>query len=397
MKRLMVVDEEPAAASQIQALLSDLSGDWEIAGASTPDQALAMLDQTPCDVVVANTHLGGTGGLQLLSDIKDRHPHTVRIAASGAAHRSVIVRALEVAHQFLPKPLEAAGLKAALARSASFRERVTNDSLRRLIADIRTIPSLPGLYQELVAVLQSPQASVETAAAIISKDMAMVTKILQVVNSAYFSLRRTISSPAHAMALLGLDTIKSLVLGLQVFSQFSPSAAIPVSIETLWRHGLATGASAKAIAKAEGVGALGVEGAFIGGLVHDVGVLVLGANFPEQYREVLRISRERRIAVWAAEQDVFGASHCEVAGYLLGLWGLNEAVVEAVLYHHDPLPKVQQGFSVLTAVYVANGYDEANDESVQAESRTPLDAAYFEACGLTNREESWRQEIRNAA
>jgi HD-like signal output (HDOD) protein len=333
----------------------------------------------------------------LLAEIKDRHPHTVRIATSGAAHRSVIVRALEVAHQFLPKPLEATGLKAALARSASFRERVTNDSVRRLIADLRTIPSLPGLYQELVAALQSPQASVETAAAIISQDMAMVTKILQVVNSAYFSLRRTISSPGHAIALLGIDTIKSLVLSLQVFSQFSPSAAMPVSIEALWRHGMATGSSAKAIAKTEGVGALGVEGAFIGGLVHDIGVLVLGANFPEQYREVLRISREQRIAVWAAEQDVFGASHCEVAGYLLGLWGLNEAVVEAVLYHHDPPPRAQQSFSVHTAVYAANGFDEANDETVPAESRTPLDAAYFEACGLTDRVESWRNEITRAA
>ncbi len=397
MKRLLVVDEDPAATSHIQSLLPDLSGEWEIAGAMTPDQALAALDRTPFDVVLANTHLGGAGGIQLLSAIKERHPQTVRIATSGAAHRSVIVRALEVAHQFLPKPLESASLKAALTRSGSFRERVTNESLRRLIADIRTIPSLPGTYQELVDALQSPQASVETAAAIISKDMAMVAKILQVVNSAYFSLRRTITSPAHAIALLGIDTIKSLVLSLQVFSQFPRSGSIPVSIDSLWRHGLATGTAAKTIAKSEGVGALGVEGAFIAGLVHDIGVLVLAANFPDQYREVLRICRERCIAVWAAEQDVFGASHSDVAGYLLGLWGLNDAVVEAVTYHHGPLPKTQQGFTVLTAVYAANGFDEREDLAVPAESRTLLDGAYFNACGLADRIEVWRKQLNQAA
>jgi HD-like signal output (HDOD) protein len=397
MKTLLIVDDDPATAAQLRKILADLSADWHIEDVGTPDEALAAMGRGTVDVVLANTHLGGTGGLQLLSDVKTRYPQTIRLATSAAAHRSVIMRALEVAHQFLPKPIEPGGLKAALARTRSFREQVANESLRRLIADIRTIPSLPGIYQELVAALQSPQASVETAATIISKDMAMVSKILQVVNSAYFSLRRTISSPAHAIALLGIDTIKSLVLSLQVFSQFNQSGDLPVSIDALWRHGMATGSAAKAIAKSEGVGALGVEGAFIAGLVHDIGVLVLGTNFPEQYQDVLRISRRQGLAVWSAEQEVFGASHSEVAGYLLGIWGLNEAVVEAVTYHHNPTARPQQGFSVLTAVYAANAIDEERDATLSPESRTLLDPEYFASCGLMDRVSGWRERTSQAA
>ena len=84
--------------------------------------------------------------------------------------------------------------------------------------------------------------------------MAMLSKVLQVVNSAYFGLRRTISSPGHALALLGLDRVKALVLTVKVFEQCEQTGNLPISLEQLWRHGLTTAVKARAIAKSAGAG-----------------------------------------------------------------------------------------------------------------------------------------------
>jgi HD-like signal output (HDOD) protein len=396
MKRLLVVDDDPQTMSRLRVMLAEISTMWSVEGVATPDDAMATLKVQAFDVVLANIHLGGRGGIQLLSDVKVRCPHTVRIATCAAAHRTVIVRALEVAHQFLPKPPEAEDLKAVLLRTGLLQDRVMNESVRRLIAEIRTLPSLPSMYQELVTAMQSPQATVDTAAQIVAKDMAMTAKILQVVNSAYFSLRRTITSPAHAIALLGIDTVKSLAFGLELFAQFSRTG-LPVSPDQLWKHGMAVGTGARAIALSAGVGPLAIEGAFIGGLVHDLGVLILAHSFPQQYADALRMADETRIPPWQAEQTLFGTTHAEVGGYLLGLWGLSDRVVDAATYHHHPMESPGTGSSVLSAVHAADVFDEERDPMLPPEQRTRLDMEYLAGCGLAEQATGWRDTTPHAA
>ncbi len=397
MKKLLLVDDDPAVHDQVRIMLADLRSEWDIAFVASAEEALAALALSPCDVVLSDIHLVGTGGIEFLTDVKSRYPQTIRIAFSGAAHQKTTLRALEVAHQFLPKPFAPEGVKATLARARTLHDQLKNESLRRLIAEIGTLPSLPNLYHELVTTMQSPFASSESAARIISKDMAMVSKVMQVVNSAFFGLRRTISSPAHAIALLGLDTIKSLVLSLQVFAQFDHNKRLPIPVEALWRHGLATGTAARAIAQTEGVGALGTGGAFIAGLVHDIGVLLLETNFPDQYAEVLRLSEDRHIPPWQVERDLFGATHGDVGGYLLGIWGLSDAVIEAITFHHVPANGRQGDFSVLTAVHVADCLHEESDSRLTVDTRTPIDQEYLAACGLAEHVTQWTESCRQAA
>ena len=335
-KRMLFVMEDPSELSSLKTMLAPLSGEWELSFVAKAEEALAILDQSPVDVILSGIHLTGMGGLQLLAEVKRRAPHVTRIASSGCAHRVTIVSALEVAHQFIPTPFTAEVLKATIARASALGARLADDSLRSLIAGIRTLPSLSHLYQELVAAMGSATASADVANRIISQDMAMVSKLLQVVNSAFFGLRRTISSPAHAIALLGIDSVKSLVLSVQVFSQFEGAKRSPLPLESLWHHGLITGTSARDIAKSQDIGSIGVEGAFMAGLLHDIGLLVLATNFPDEYDEVLTGVRDHRLSVCDVERTVFKASHEDVGAYLLGLWGLSDAIVEAVAFHHHP-------------------------------------------------------------
>ena len=396
-KRLLFVLAEPSALTSLQTMLAPLSDEWEMKFVVKGEEALAVLAQSPVDVIFSDTHLTGMGGLQLLAEVKRRAPHVIRIASSSCAHRATIVSALEVAHQFIPTPFTAEVLKATIARAGALGARLTNESLRTLIAGIRTLPSLPHLYQELVAAMGSSTASADVATRIISQDMAMVSKLLQVVNSAFFGLRRTISSPAHAVALLGIDSVKALVLSVQVFAQFEGAKRPPIPLETLWKHGLITGTSARDIAKSQDIGSIGVEGAFMAGLLHDIGLLVLATNFPEQYGDVLKKLRDDRLSVCDAERAVFKASHEDVGAYLLGLWGVSDAIVEAVAFHHHPGERCQEGFSLLAAVHVANALEEEGDLITTSGIPTPIDHQYLTACGLAKYLPLWQEAARHPA
>jgi HD-like signal output (HDOD) protein len=186
----------------------------------------------------------------------------------------------------------------------------------------------------------------------------MVTKILQLVNSAFFGLRTHVSDPEQAVALLGFETIKSLVLSSQVFAQFDQARLPAFSLEELWRHAMLTATCARRIAKEAGASQQVIDEAFTAALLHDVGVLVLVANRPDDYAKVLELMRDRHMPDWAAERDIFGADHAHVGAYLLGIWGLGDGIVEAVVFHQHPGDYQASGFHAVTAVHVGNALAE---------------------------------------
>lgn len=245
--------------------------------------------------------------------------------------------------------------------------------------------------------MHSQDASLKKAARIVSKDMAMVTKILQLVNSAFFGLRTTISNAEQAVALLGLDTIKSLVLSMQVFAQFDAAKLTFFSLDALWRHGLTVSGYARAIAKQQAVPQATIDDAFTAGLLHDIGLLLLGANLPVQYTGTVALMQEKKMQDWQAEKAVLGASHAEVGAYLLGIWGLNDSIVEAVAFHHQPTAGLNKTFSPLTAVHVANAFEEENRAGGVGESVLPPDAEYLAQGGWTDQLPIWRAVCQSGA
>lgn len=388
MKRVLFVDDEPQVLDALKASLAPLREEWEMEFLSTAEQALASLERTPADVVLADIHLLGMGGLQLLGEIKARYPQTVRLAFSGCAHQDMVLKGLTVAHQVLPKPLTPAALKTTISRTCAQRDVLRNPGLQRLVSSVHHLPSLPSLYQELEASMQAADSTAEKAAKIIAKDPAMVTNLLHVVNSAYFNLRRTIASPAHAVALLGLGTVKSLVLSLKVFEQTHRDPALKPLIEQLWQHGILVARVAKALASHEGLGTLRIEQAFLAGLLHDLGRLVLAVNLPDEYARWEQCVKQGNHAPLQAEQQVFGATHAEVGAYLLSVWGLTESIVEAVAFHHVPMEAQSPEFTILTALHVANAW---NDSVPTPGVEPSLDTTYLALIGSGGRLANWKE------
>ena len=391
MRKVLLVDDVPEVLHMLKRTLAPMKAEWEMAFVGSAADALAMLETSPYDVLATDMVMPGTDGLQLLKEAKTRYPGMVRIAFSGEPAKGFGLRSAGLAHQFLEKPIDPQKLQGIMNRSCALRESLADEQLRRVVVNLRNLPSLPAIYQELMDEIHSRDPSLKKIAKIISRDLAMVTKILQLVNSAFFGLRTTVANPEQAVALLGSDTIKSLVLSMQVFSQFEGAALPGFSLDALWQHGVATSSYAKLIAKEEQAAQIVIDDAFTAGLLHDVGLLLLATNKPEEYRLVLAMQKEKNLLDWQAEQEVFGTTHSEVGAHLLSLWGIGEAIVEAVAFHHRPLACSTAEFTPLTAVHVANALHEQSQALDEQKAALEPDPESLARAGVQGRLPKWRE------
>ena len=394
MKKVLFVDDEPNVLQGLERMLRPLRREWEIAFASSGAEALEALALRPFDVLVSDMRMPGMNGVELMTAVMERHPQIVRIILSGYADQEVIMRSLGPAHQYISKPCDADTIKLTVGRACALRDLLADETLQLLVSQMQTLPSLPALYAELVKELRSEDASIRRIAEVISRDVGMTAKILQMVNSAFFAVRRHISDPTEAVSLLGVDMVMRLALTIQVFKQFNHARLAGFSPEALWSHSLRVGLFAKRIAQSESVEPEIFNSAFTAGLLHDVGHLVLIANRPQQYARMLQLARTDGCSYHTAEKQVFGATHAEVGAYLLGLWGLPSAIVETVAFHHRPSECLANGFGLLTAVHVANVL-EAEMQAVRSGQSTgyaaTLDLDYLSRLGLLKRLNVWQE------
>lgn len=391
--RVLFVDDELKILHGLRRKLYTMKHKWDMTFVNSGAQALETLgaSQEPYDVVVTDMRMPGMNGVQLLEAVKERYPHTIRIVLTGQADKDAALRAVGLAHQFISKPCNTETLKASLEQARVLYDLLTSPDLKRLIAQIDSLPSLPSLYYELMAELQAPNASIRKSGEIITQDIAMVAKILQLVNSAFFGLSRHIADPVQGVLLLGLDTVKALVLSVHIFSQFNQIGSKVISPKSLQQHSMTVAMLARQIAEAEGATEPQlVDYAFTAGLLHDLGKLLLAAKLPQKYEAAFQLATQAGIELSKAELEIFGATHAEVGAYLLGLWGLPSPIIEAVAFHHNPQASLAQKFNPLTAVHVA---DVLAGEANLLDSHKKLDqidAVYLDDLGLTERLPVWQ-------
>ena len=355
-KRILFVDDEPHILRGLRRTMSVMRDSFEMAFAQSGAEALALLAEaeTAYDVIITDMRMPGMSGVQLLSEVKQRAPHMIRIVLSGQADTESALRAARLSHQYLSKPCDAVTLRATLDRTFALHRLLAAEELQKLVAQLEVIPSLPTLYNQLIGELEAPNVSMKRVGEIIAQDIGMSSKLLQLVNSAYFGVPRQVSDLSQAVTLLGLNMIKTLVLSISLFNQFDQGQVSVGFLQAVQSHGLAVGMLARELSKVEAANKQVREQAFTAGLLHDVGKLVLAANFPEMYATVLTKSKAQGLMVAEVEVDRFGTSHAEVGAYLMGLWGLPTPIIEALAFHHQPLHGTKHHFCTLTAVYVAN-------------------------------------------
>lgn len=391
--RILFVDDEPMVLQGLQRMLRPMREEWEMVFVDGGEKALATMAESEFDVVVTDMRMPGMNGAQLLTEVMRRFPVTVRLVLSGHADKDLVAQCLGVAHQYISKPCDAEQLKSMIRNACLIGGIHVTRQVKQVLGSIDSLPSLPQVYLQLEKALGQEGTSMQELGDIIQQDMAMTAKILKIVNSAFFGLRRTIGTPHEAVSYLGTDTIKVLVLANSIFERADPLRTKHLSLDGLWRHSMAVAHGAKAIAQLEGASRERCEQIFVGGILEDVGILVLAANFPEAYDRASTLVLEERVLIPTAELEEFGLTHAEVGTYLLGLWGIPAPILKIVGMHHRPHLIKEEGLAPELAVYAADILvGETGGEALFRSGW--FDNVAMTRLGFQDRIEPWRVAVR---
>jgi putative nucleotidyltransferase with HDIG domain len=390
---VLFVDDEPNLLMGLQRALRPMRSEWEMEFVSSGDAALQAMSNLPFDMVVADMRMPGMSGAELLERVKERFPQTVRLILSGHSDNELIVRASASAHQILSKPYDPEKLKSQLLRTLALKTLLQNATLKKFVSQMKCIPTLPQYYQEVTEELRSVDPSPARIGRIISRDMGMTSKILQLVNSAVSGMSAEISEPTQAVMLLGLDTIQAMVLSVSIFSVFGPGSLRSFEAEHLWGHSLSISKLSRSIAQAQGIAGSALDPYQSAGLLHDIGKLIMASADPKGYRTVLDYAAEHGAALFHVEKEAFGCNHAEIGAYLLGIWGLPGSIVEAVAWHHCPSESQVNEFSPLATVHFADVFQATNRKDCM-NGHPELDHAFVDRIGLPEQQEAWLRSCR---
>ncbi len=382
--RALFVDDDPAVLGGLKRMLRAIRSEIESDFVDNGPDALTKMESDGYDVVITDIRMPGMSGIEVLEAVSVEHPDMARIILSGYSDKADTLRATGLAHQYLAKPCDAAGLRSAILRSVRMREQLADPELRRLAGGARSLPSVPDLYNKINAELVSDDPSAARIGQIIAQDPAMSLKILQIVNSSFFGLRREVTDIGQATSLLGLDTISSLVLAAGVFSTGPADPVSAAMVSHVYESSLEIASVAKRIAQAAGADRSVVEESYLAGLIQDIGILALASNWPSRWRQVDRSQME------LSEQSIFGTTHAAFGAYIASLWGLPDSLVEAIRYHTAGNEAPFHGeFGSLVALLVARAVVN-NDFDL---GRITAETRYLESMGLESRLPDWLDAV----
>lgn len=236
-------------------------------------------------------------------------------------------------------------------------------ALRSQIEKIDTLPTIPGVLRKLLVVIENPRASLNEVGSFISNDPVLTSRVLKLVNSPIYGFPGRISSVSQALILLGLNVVKGMLLGVSVFE------AMQKTMLGLWEHSLGCAITARIIAQKKGLKE--PEEVSVAALLHDIGKVVLGLKFPEEYKKIMAEAENRGIFIFEAEKNHFAISHAEAGAWIAQKWNFPMNLVEIIEYHHKP--HLSNGVPVQTAIVHlsdiivrAKGFGFAGDNFVPA-------------------------------
>lgn len=380
--RVLFVTQDHALQRTIREMFSPNQREWEVHLSRGGREALMRLDEPAFDALVTDSRIAGSDCMELLTEARRRQPLTARIALSDPGDQDNLVRLVSLAHRVLRKPCNPDELRGAIHRAHSLRGLLNSPSLAAVVGRLGSVPALSTLYTRIAEELTFPDFSLSAVGDLVSQDLGIAAKLLQMANSALVGLRKPVATPGQAVKILGAELTRTLVLAADLFSRYNPNSLRPFSIEALWDHSQAVGTLATEIASVETRDERIIRESALAGLFHDIGRLTLASQLPAPYKEVLMLIRSENLSDAQAERRVLGTSHAEVGAYQLGLWGMPDGLVEAVAWHHNPGGCPGTAFTPLTAVHAADTIMHAREGFIP-------DWDYLDRLGLNHRYEVW--------
>jgi putative nucleotidyltransferase with HDIG domain len=205
---------------------------------------------------------------------------------------------------------------------------------KEIFDNLDNLPSLPVIVEKLQTLLSDPRTTVDDVAKLMSTDQALVTRLLRLVNSAFYGLPGRISTIPHAISLLGFTTLRNLVISVSVMGWQKPNSGSLLSMKDFWMHSAAVGAIARVLARHTKLA--DPDEAFVAGLLHDIGRVAFQTLIPEEYNTIIEMSKVLKKPLHMLEQKAFGFDHAEIGTNLVAKWNLPEIYKITTQHHHHP-------------------------------------------------------------
>ena len=220
------------------------------------------------------------------------------------------------------------------------------------ISTLKDLPSLPHIIVKLMEACNDENGSLGDIADILTNDPSLCSKVLRLVNSAYYGLGSRFEGIGQAVAYLGTNAVKNIAICSAVYQAFnSRKGNSAFNLKVFWWHSLKCALLSRIFSKEVAYGS--PDEAFVAGLLHDIGKLVLWVNFSEKYTELIK-KYENHPAMLAAGEGRLGATHSQIGAWLLDRWKFPSFVADSALYHHEPLERITHALPLAQIVFTAN-------------------------------------------
>jgi HD-like signal output (HDOD) protein len=326
MKVLFVDDEARVLEGLERSMLMVADDDWELSFVEGGAAALARLRAEQFDAVVTDMRMPGIDGGEVLRQLMELAPVSARIVLSGQMEDASAVDAFERAHQIISKPCNAEQMVEVLRSAVRHRPLLERDPFRRAVLSADRLPVAPAIYREIEAALGGSAPSISQIAAIAAKDTGLTARLVHVANSPFYGGGRKLTTSTQAISRLGLRMVAALAAAA-VFDK-RDFAAKELDLAGLQERALRTSEmAARLLPNNAGLASLA-------GMLTEVGHLVIATSLPALYNAAMREAKATERPSDEVEHSVWGTTHAEVGAYLLSLWGMPVAVVDAVGHHH---------------------------------------------------------------
>ncbi len=207
--------------------------------------------------------------------------------------------------------------------------------LQKIIMSTRDLPAMPQVASKVLELSSDPNTSAAQLQQVISDDQAMTARILKIANSAMYSCSRKIKTLTEAIVMLGFNSIRSLVVTSAARNLYNTrKSRSGLKERLLWEHSIGSGFACRLLAQKHAPAL--TEEAFLAGLMHDIGKLVLNIRVPERFDEIVQVVYNENRSFHVTEQDHFGFTHAEVGSLLVNKWKLSPVLENVIRNHHNP-------------------------------------------------------------
>ena len=352
LKRILFVDDETQILRSITRLFMDT--EYEVLTAESGAEALDILETEQVDVIVSDMKMPKMTGYELLSQVKKRFPNIVRIILSGFSDERIVFDALQknIAKLYILKPWENTVLINTIEKVFQIENVLrNNEKVLKLVNNAEELPTIKTSYQKIINVIENDQEIYKIVEAI-EADNSIVIKLLHIVNSSYYAVKT--GSIKRAVAYLGLDNIKNIVIASAFIDGLSFNTKDNKRLEQLWEHAFIANRIISIIY--EFLNKKIPETEMNAGLLSNVGMIFMIHSFHDKYMEIFEEVEKKNGNIVELENKAFGTNHQEIGGYLLQWWDIPLPIVEAALYHHDPFNENIINKQIVLAAHIAEKY-----------------------------------------